>query len=327
MPKTDTTTPGSTRPSRLWRRLKVVVLAAVVATLAWGVSLAWKQVGPDVIRRDRYLLPAEQVSVSSPPAWLAADVRSEVLHAAQLDRRLSILDDNFVQVLQDAFALHPWVESVVRVEKQYPPAVDIEIIYRKPVAVVEIAAGGVVQLLPVDRHGIHLPAADVPEIRRRYLPRIGGVVGQPPIGRRWDDPRVDGAVDLAVRLAGDWDRLHLVEILPSARPEINGARRYYVYDLVTRGGTRIVWGAAPLDGPPGEPEFHEKQTRLERCIQDVGPLDSVRAPAVVDVRRHLQVTPRTASLWREHAAEWQAFAQRLVKTLRTAARPETPGRR
>ena len=154
--------------------------------------------------------------------------------------------------------------------------------------------GDITQLLPVDAHGINLPAADVPMIRRTYLPRISGVVGQPPTGQRWDDPRVPGAVDLAVRLADEWEPLSLAEIVPSARPEVQGERNYYLYDLVTRGGTRIVWGAAPHDGVPGEADFAVKLGRLKQCVAQYAALDWTDWPETVDIRRGIAVTPRTA---------------------------------
>lgn len=311
---------GGRQPAAAKRRLKVAAVLVVVAGLAWGVQQVWEAVAPQVISRQRYRLPAKAITVTPQPAWITVSVRDQVIHNADLDGRLSILDPDFVRAIQDAFALHPWVEAVGRIEKKFPPAASVELSYRQPAAVVEIVAGGGVQLLPVDRRGVHLPAEDVPEIKRRYLPRIGGVVGQPPVGARWDDPRVEGAVDLAVRLAPLWEPLHLVEVLPSARPEVNGPRRYYVYDLVTRGGTRVVWGAVPSDSPPGESSFDEKLARLQQCVQRVGPLDSIRGPAVVDVRRRLQITPRTARYyWRPQQRAIASIANHIIQTVRTAA--------
>jgi hypothetical protein len=162
------------------------------------------------------------------------------------------------------------------------------------VAVIEVPQGATSQLLPIDARAILLPAEDVPLIRRSYLPRISGVVGQPPAGQPWDDPRVAGAIDLAVRMADEWDALSLVEISPSARPEVQGDRRYFVYDMVTRGGTRIVWGAPPVEGVPGEDEFAVKLGRLKQCVSQYAALDWTQWPAIVDVRRGTAVTPRTA---------------------------------
>jgi hypothetical protein len=144
----------------------------------------------------------------------------------------------------------------------------------------------------VDKGGSHLPAGDVPLIRRQYLPRIMGIVGQPPVGQRWEDPRVQGAVEIVGYLADLWESLHLTAITPRARPEIRGERQFFVYDIVTRGGTQIIWGASPHAGAPGEAAFMVKLERLRKCIEQYGPLDSVKAPGTVDVRGELHVEPR-----------------------------------
>jgi hypothetical protein len=134
----------------------------------------------------------------------------------------------------------------------------------------------------------------VPENRRQWLPRIVGVVGEPPLGQVWDDPRVAGAVELAVRLESQWDSLYLSEIVPSARPVIRGGARFFDYELVTRGGTRVVWGAAPGAEPPGEAVFETKLRRLSEGIEKTGPLNTVRGPKIVNVRDGLYITPRSA---------------------------------
>jgi len=81
--------------------------------------------------------------------------------------------------------------------------------------------------------------------------------------------------------------------LPSARPEIQGQRRFFVFALVTRGGTRIAWGTAPSTSPPSEDTFDIKLKRLRGYVDRHGPLDSIQGPAAVDVRNSLAITPRT----------------------------------
>jgi len=291
--KVPSKSPQTQPRSKLRRRIRVVVVLAVVVFLGWGLQLAWQQVAPSVIHRDRYLLTANHITTTALPEWITADVRAEVVHNSALDRRLSVLDDAFVNVVRDAFVLHPWVESVDRITKSYPPQVHVDLTFRRPAAVVELGGPRGVELIPVDRLGVQLPAADVPEIRKRYLPRIGGIIGRPPVGQPWTDPRVAGAAELAEGLSDVWESLHLVDILPSARQEIQDDQRYFVFDLITSGGTRIVWGAAQDKGLPGEDTFETKLKRLQKYAEEHGSLDSVRGPAVVDVRKELAITPRT----------------------------------
>ena len=277
----------------LFPRPRVLLALVVVALLGWGIQRVWQQVAPSVIHRDRYLLTDGRITISPLPEWITGDIRSEVIEHAGLQRRLSVLDATFMQIVEDAFVLHPWVETVDKITKSYPPGVHVELTYRRPVAVVEMASQHGVQFVPIDRYAVHLPANDVPEIRRRYLPRIGGIVARPPAGQQWADERVTGAAELAVELAQFWEEFHLVDILPSARPEIRGEHRFFVYNLISRGGTRIVWGPPPGANLPGEDDFQLKLSRLRQCVAEHGPLDSVRGPKVVDVRHKLAITPRT----------------------------------
>jgi len=281
------------RAQQFLPRARVLVALVVVGLLGWGMHSLWEHVAPSVIQRNQHLLRADRITCTALPAWITADISAEVVRDAGLDGRLSLLDDSFVQVIEDAFLLHPWVGSVERISKQYPQGVHVDLTYRQPVAVVEMPGREGVLFVPVDGQGIHLPPADVPDLRKRYLPRIGGIVGRPPVGQTWPDPRVVGAAELADRLREQWEPLCLVDILPSARPEIRDGSRFFVYDLITRGGTRVVWGAAPGSAPPKEDPFDAKLMRLQGCVEKHGPLDSVRGPAIVDVRSDLAITPRT----------------------------------
>ena len=278
----------------LFPRARVLLALVVVMLLGWGMHRVWQQVAPSVIYRDRYLLSAERISISPLPEWITSDIRSQVVQRSGLDRRLSVLDAGFMQVVEDAFVLHPWVESVDQIIKSYPPGVQVDLTYRQPVAVVEMAVRQGIQFVPVDKQAVHLPSGDVPEIRKRYLPRIGGIVARPPEGQKWSDQRVTGAVELAQQLADHWEEFHLVDILPSTRPEIRGEHRFYVFDLITRGGTRIVWGPSPAMKIPGEDELQKKLNRLRQCVASHGTLDSARGPKIVNVRHQLMITPREA---------------------------------
>jgi hypothetical protein len=277
------------------RRALAGVVLAVVAGLALGGGAAWRIVSPMIAGGQRYVLPSDGITVSDPPEWIVGDVRRQVIETSGLGGRLSILDPNFVKTIEHAFALHPWVEKVERIEKQYPPAVHVTVKYRRPVAVIEAPQGDAALLLPVDARGIHLPADDVPLIRRTYLPRITGIVGQPPVGRTWDDPRVAGAVELAVRLADVWEALNLTSIVPSSLVKVQGEHSYFAYDLVNRGGTRIAWGPAPLAAPPGEDGFDAKLDRLKQCVAQYSALEYVDWPEMIDIRSSdIQITPREA---------------------------------
>jgi hypothetical protein len=276
------------------RRLLAIIVLGVVAMLMFGGAAIWRRVAPVVAGRERYLLPADGIMISEPPEWIVGDVRGQVIANSGLAGRLSVLDGDFLAKIENAFKLHPWIESVTRVEKTYPPAVFVDVVYRRPIAVIETPLGESKQLLPVDAVGVQLPAADVPEIRLSYLPRITGVVGQPSAGQRWDDPKVIGAVDLAVQLGAEWEMLGLKDIVPSARPMVQNDRTYFVFNLIARSGTRVIWGASPRDDIPGEDAVSIKLGRLKQCIAQYSTLDWTDWPSVIDIRRGIEITPPIA---------------------------------
>lgn len=293
--KQDKTKQNATAGPRLrLPRGRALLALLVVAALGWGGFEVWQRVAPLVAQSPRFLITADRIELNDPPVWIVGDIRDDVIRDAGLDGRLSILDDRLFQRVRDAFLLNPWIESVDRVEKSFPAGVKVQATYRNPVAVVELPDVDGRRLVPIDAAATHLPEQDVPENRRHWLPRIVGIVGEPPLGRSWEDPRVSGAVELAVGLAPYWDAFYLSEIVPSARQQFRSGAKFFEFELVTRGGTRIVWGAAPGQQAPNEATFETKLLRLREGVEKVGPLNTVRGPKTVNVRDGLHITPRSA---------------------------------
>src|SRR5690606_3254778 len=112
------------------RRGKALAVLGVVGLFAWSAQAVWRKTAPVVAARERYLGPAERIALTEPPAWIVANVREQVIHAAGLDRRLSILEPSFAETVRNAFTLHPWIKSVDRVEKRVPAGVHLEVAYR-----------------------------------------------------------------------------------------------------------------------------------------------------------------------------------------------------
>jgi hypothetical protein len=172
---------------------------------------------------------------------------------------------------------------------------EVDLQYRRPVAAVEAVDREEVSFLPIDDAGVRLPDADFSDLERRALPRISGVTGRPSVGDRWGDERVTSAAVLAAKLADIWGQLRLVEIVPSLHAQVRGDVSYYAYEIMTSGGTRIVWGAPPgREKDAAESPFDAKRKRLLDYAAGPGQLDSIDGPATIDVRSDLVVLPRTA---------------------------------
>ena len=154
---------------QLWREIPWLVLAvryrkllaalAVAIAAALGARSAWRLIGPRTADDDRYLVAAAHVAATPRPEWINADVVAEALRDASLNGRLSLLDDDLCPRLAKAFALHPWVSKVARVEKRAGPSVEVVLEYRRPACMVEVSEGGEPGLFPVDTQGVLLPTS------------------------------------------------------------------------------------------------------------------------------------------------------------------------
>jgi hypothetical protein len=293
------TKPSGAHPSRSWLsfvRLRPKVWAALSVIVILGICgrFLWQQQVAGIARRPQYQLAPDAIRISPPPTWIRSDIKTEALRDAGLPGNLSLLEDwdTLVQRIRQAFEFHPWVKSVTRITRKHPSSLEIDLEYRRPIAAVELSGPQGSALLPIDATGVRLPDVDLTDAERRFLPRIVNVSGRPMIGHVWEDPRVVGGVNLAIALHDVWRQLQLVEIRPSAHPHVQGDARFYSFEIVTNGRTRIVWGAPPgEEQSAGESPFDEKRKRLLEYAATTGRLDSIHGPAAVDVRKELIVTP------------------------------------
>lgn len=296
MGASNSTEPALARsPVRL--RPRVFVVFALIAGLGVAAHFIWRHYGATVARHPQFHIAVDDIRITPPPPWIRSDIKSEVLRDAGLAGTLSVLDDwdALAERVRNAFEMHPWVASVERIARRLPSALDVELKYRRPIAAVESSDAGGITLLPVDEHAIRLPDADLTDAERRYLPRITGVTGRPLVGDAWEEPRVVGGALLAAALADVWQQLRLVEIVSPPQPQIRNDARIYTFEIITSGGTRIVWGATTgQETTIGESPFDQKRKRLLEYAAQHGKLESIDGPASIDVRSDLVITPRTA---------------------------------
>ncbi len=269
----------------------------LLVVLAIGVQLAWNRSKPQIAQESHYLLTIDKIHITPTPPWIRSDVKTQALCDVNLIGKLSVLDDwdTLSARIKQAFEFHPWVASVNHIRRRLPGGLEVDLIYRKPVAAVESSDPSGVMFLPIDDQAVRLPDGDLTEAERRYLPRITGITGRPLIGDHWNDPRVMGGARLAAQLADVWQKLRLVEITANLESASRDERQLYRYEIVTTGGTRIVWGMTPGDESAlGESPFDQKRKRLIDYANKQGKLESIDGPAVLDVRSQLVITPRTA---------------------------------
>lgn len=293
----NTTSPAPIRAATTWLLgpgRTVLLASAVVAAAVGGLAFAWSKLGDRILSSPEYRLGPGQVEISPPPPdWIRSDLRGEVFRDPTLDAGMSILEADLCERIALAFERHPWVEKVDRVSKRHPASVLVELQYRRPACMVEVPGGR----LPVDARGVLLPPEGFTPLEAARYPRLAGVDQMPsvPPGRRWPDPRVIGAAEIAEAIGAAWGGLGLKEIFalaadPTAAPVGGAAYNRHGDDdrlrqspgrsvepffaLVTPVGTQILWGYAPGANAAGELPAEEKVARLKRYLAEHDTLDA-----------------------------------------------------
>ncbi len=274
-------------------RGKIVVIGIVVVCGAVAARLIWERVREHVASRDDYRLTPADIAITAPPPWIRADVKAEVIHNGLSGGPLSILDDGLVERIHSVFSLHPWVAKVERVTKSHPAHVEVEIVYRRPVAMVQVPGGW----FPVDAEGVLLPCDDFTTADTKAYPRLVGVESSPlgGAGTIWGDPIVAGGAKIGEKLAPAWGDLglrHIHWVKPAANSDPSAPA---FYELITGAGNSIPWGSAPGSEQAAEPTVKEKMVRLMAYIAAHGSLDDMPGgPKNLDLHR-ADPAPRTAS--------------------------------
>ena len=260
-------------------RNRLVLALLMIALFSTGVYGIWHRVSRQVLAADSYWLSSQNVDITPPADWIHRDVRAEVFRDASLDGPLWLMDENLVQRLANAFKLHPCVASVSRVQKYHPARVKVDLVYRRPVCMVN-------GLLPVDGDGVLLPPDDFSAVERTHYPWLVNIPSRPMSspGNAWGDPRVTGGALLAAALEPAWQRLAIDRIAPLDAPDRLDLPQT-TYELFTRGGSRVIWGHAPGAETAGEPAAAGKLAQLQEYRDGHGSLDGPHGPQQFDLRR------------------------------------------
>lgn len=259
-------------------------ILAVAAVLVGGAYWTWSQVREKVVAEAHYQVMLGDIVVTSPPVWIKADVKGEALRDASLDAPLSILDEQLAERIAKAFSFHPWVAEVREVRKSVPARVTVDLVYRRPVCMVELPDRS--GLYAVDDQAFLLPSRDFldePQKAAQY-PRLAGItsvnIGR--VGVRWPDPFVQGGVLIAAVLEESWHRLNLTRIVPAETAGFGPSTPQF--ELATRNGTRVLWGSPPGMETSGEASVADKLASLNRYVADHGTLEGRDGPQRIDVR-------------------------------------------
>lgn len=274
-----------------------LTIAAVLST----VWLCWPMVQqklPTLDDREEYRIGVDQIVISPAPRWVPVDLVQRVFARADFGDSLSLQDPMVSEKIALAFHTHPWIEQLKRVRKSFPAKITVDVVYREPVAMVQVVGGG---YLPIDKFGHLLPDEDFSPADIDRYPIIANVTSIPiRRGESWGDAAVVGAAELAAVLTkkndGEqswWRALELKAILAPQQVAIGKDAANLQYRLVTAGGSQILWGRSPATRHPAELKVGQKLERMAEYHRSYNGFDAAPAPVVIDIRdwQHTRHSP------------------------------------
>ncbi len=269
----------SDSPGLIWSTAIVLLVLTFSAT---ALGLLWNSKAGLVRQQPEYWMLTDQMQVSPAPKWIRTDVKEQVLRSAGLPERLSVLEAGLGERLSQAFALHPWVAEVRQVAIGFPASIAIELVYRRPVLMVEVPGG----LYPVSSEGVLLPTGDFSPNEAMTYPRLGGLNSVPagPVGASWGDHRINAAARLGEFLKDHWQRLSLARITLE-RLDVTADPQTPPEFLLSTQSSRhqIRWGHAPGQETKGERTAEAKLRRLVDFLES-SPQTTLQQAQIVDIR-------------------------------------------
>ncbi len=236
---------------RLLLGLSLALLAAMTAQIGWE----------RLANRPEFLVYPSTFQLKT-PEWATPRLSEELRNVEGLAKCYSIFEFDLTRKIAQAYERCPWVYKVVSIRREFPNRIKMQLILRKPAAMVELKR----KLYLTDEDAVRLPREfyiwpdpkfDVPRIVRRGLKEL------PQPGKKWRDMGVRAAAHLAKFLADRkmLRRFQITTIDASNVGRPNG-RRDSELVLWTAQHTRILWGSSPLSHAPGELSDEQKLANL-----------------------------------------------------------------
>jgi len=257
---------------------------AVIAVFAIALGVAWYVYKDKVARQQQFQLKPEMIVLTpEQPEWIKEDVLQAVFSDQKLEEQY-LTDRKLATQLRDAFMLHPCIASVEKVSKR-PDGVDVNLVYRNPVAMVVVKLDNRTWLYPVDEQAVVLPprqftkedVANYMRVNHDYVPPAGQ------IGDDWGDDKVVDAAHVAGLLAkAPWQSMGLYNIELVDNPETKETVVYLLKKATP--GFRVLWGSLPGHEQEDEIAAPDKLRRLVEFFNANKRLDVSTEPMELDLR-------------------------------------------
>lgn len=260
--------------------MSLLILAVFIAASFY----AYNKFGLEIAGRSDQQVSLENiVLVPEQPVWVNSSLKEQIVGQYELDKLL-LDDEELVEQFAAAFKLDSHIEEVVRVEKKVDH-IRVEVIYRMPVAMVEVKVDEKRFVFPVDRSAVVMQTNDFDEADLGEFLRLVSDYSKPKgnSGTPWGDPVITAGAAIASVLNDlAWQSMGLYRIYSIA--ENDGSNRYYYVNLKDDDNVRILWGNPPDEEESGEASATEKLQNLQAFFRENRTLSVSSESAELDLR-------------------------------------------
>ncbi len=257
------------------------VFATVV--MIGGAIFLWEGHQDKIVNLDEFRLTEDKIRLTPTPEWAGTDLKKLVLDETE-SGNASILDTDLVPRTAGVMRSVGFVETIRSIEKS-KSGLDIDVIYRQPVALVELSRVTLVKkwpaenqgktvLLPVDRNGFLMPESigngkNLPWIAVPYPTSFSTT------WTLWQDDRIQDAAAICALFDPPLAEIGIERITTNRFRQPTSIRERVPYELYSGSGTRIVWGNAPGKERDAEAKSDAKIRAIEAVFSQFGHLDKV----------------------------------------------------
>ena len=287
----------------------------VVATMIMigGAIFLWERHQAKIVNLEEFRLTEEKIQLTTPPVWASDNLKQLVISGSNandqqpVDNNASLLDTQLVARTADLMKSVGYVERVKRIHKS-KTGLEIDIIYREPIALVELSQHtfpyewpqkfhGKDILLPVDRLGVVMPESlgeglELPRIMVVYPVAAPSKFENLVTWADWPDDRIKDAAAISALFGKSADTIGLARVMTRRKPDQQGVGQIS-YELWPDSGAQVIWGNAPGKEIEGEAKAQAKFSALEEFVLKYGALDRQNAKRV-DVRTGVVVLAKDA---------------------------------
>lgn len=260
--------------------MSLLILAVFIAASFY----AYNKFGLEIAGRSDQQVSLENIIlVPEQPVWVNSSLKEQIVGQYELDKLL-LDDEELVEQFAAAFKLDSHIEEVVRVEKKVDH-IRVEVIYRMPVAMVEVKVDEKRFVFPVDRSAVVMQTNDFDEADLGEFLRLVSDYSKPKgnSGTPWGDPVITAGAAIASVLNDlAWQSMGLYRIYSIA--ENDGSNRYYYVNLKDDDNVRILWGNPPDEEESGEASATEKLQNLQAFFRENRTLSVSSESAELDLR-------------------------------------------